>query len=308
MYNTILIDPRPASKEAMINLLQKNTPVWGIECTLPALTPYIDINIDGQHISGASNVAACELALDCDLPPFHTTLAIVRPDADAMMAAAILGLRYMAQSLDSPFHNPNENVEMLDRIRLVAKQDTFDNGDWPGRDGFKESDLEGSDTKALGIIASDFKMPIEERIELFKNYILEGSCKGLQEAKDQASATFEKLLKESIVSFPDDYPDYGIVIVESAQIGATGIGYRHNPVVIVKNSQFRFAGGEPHLKYTICAWKPKYLNFQSLNVALNELETAGTWGGSASIVGSPQGVSSSLSINQIVSLVKSNML
>lgn len=295
-YNVILIDPRPAQKEAMAFELEKNAPVVGIEFTLPALEQYLVSNIDDQHVPGASNRAACEVALEMELPAPNTTLAIVRPDVDALLAVAILNERLSGEhSMSSPLSD-----EARGRVATIAKNDKFANGDWPGpRPLVLQEDQTGFE--GLGIIAMNFKLPIQERVGRMQQWLVSGDCEGLEAARQQAVDMFNQSAKSSKVGFLHDDPDSGVALVQSSHMKATGVGYHYAPVVIIRNPEFRFAGGDPHTKYTVCAWSVGCVDFDGLKKALNELENG--WGGSATIVGSPQGISSSLSMEQVANLV-----
>jgi len=79
--------------------------------------------------------------------------------------------------------------------------------------------------------------------------------------------------------------------------------------VVATNPAFRFAGGEPHLKYTIARWNTSTLpamDWQGLIDALNREDPAAVdgaqWGGSTSIIGSPQGISSRLRQRDVMAL------
>jgi hypothetical protein len=79
------------------------------------------------------------------------------------------------------------------------------------------------------------------------------------------------------------------------------MGYSRAPVVIALNPAFAPGGGEPIRKFTIAAYEPQWLDIPAALAELNELEQG--WGGSPTIGGSPQGVSSTLSVEQVVDVV-----
>jgi hypothetical protein len=287
-YNVISIDPRPAQKDAMIELLQQSQPVFGIEFTLPALVPYIDCNIDDQHVPNAAGKAAIEIATSIKLPPTNTTLAIVRADADAIGAIAILNLRARGEVFDQT------------RVTYIAQEDTFARGSWPG---VRPVVLKNEHLlfKALGSLAMNFKMPLQERVSLFESWLATGDCDGLSQAIDNVVSSLKAAIEQSNVVV-----DTGIAVVESRHIGATEIAYHHAPIAIIRNDAFRFPGVDGvHVKYTICQFTPQYLDLKAAVAALNEAEQSdGTWGGSPTIAGSPQGVSSTLSLIDVVTIVK----
>jgi hypothetical protein len=288
MYKVIQIDPRPQSREAMIELLKKSAPVWGIEFTLPALAEYIEFNIDGQHIESGNGKAAIELAA-VSLPPApHVTMAVVRPDADALGAIAVLNQQ--AELWDK---GENFSPDMGERIDLIARFDKFAVGPWsPQPLDSRELSEDQKVFKSISACCLDFKLPIEDRIARVEKWVTGGDFSGFESYQGKVISELDQANSESKVQEID-----GIAIVESRNIGATGIGYAVAPIVIVRNDAFRFQGGEPHVKYTICQWKEGYVNFDSLKVKLNEIESG--WGGSKTIIGSPQGISSTLTMGQV---------
>jgi hypothetical protein len=286
-YKVILIDPRPASKDVMIELLKSNAPVVGVEFTLPALIQYIDSNIDDQHVSGSSGKAAISMAATMDLPAENTTFAIVRADADALGAVAVLNLRVRGESI-----NP-------ERIAYIAEQDTFAHGAWTGPRPIVVEESRDTNFSTLGVLAFNFKTSIDERVARFEQWLLTGMYDGMEEDKNRVLSNFRTAVEQTTVSV-----DGNIALVESRNIGATAIGYHYAPILIIRNDAFRFGGGEAHTKYTLCSFTDGYVSFGELKNALNAVEKNGTWGGSATILGSPQGVSSSLSMDEVVSLVK----
>jgi hypothetical protein len=63
------------------------------------------------------------------------------------------------------------------------------------------------------------------------------------------------------------------------------------PIAVVYNPEMPGPNG-PYKKYTICQYTAGYIDLQKLSRLLNELEPG--WGGSPTIIGSPQGESSKL--------------
>jgi hypothetical protein len=77
-------------------------------------------------------------------------------------------------------------------------------------------------------------------------------------------------------------------------------------VVIALNPEFRFGQGDPHAKFTICQFTPGFVDLKGALVELNELEKG--WGGSPTIGGSPQGVTSELTMDQVVKVVQKHLI
>ncbi|MFC3986853.1 hypothetical protein, partial [Streptosporangium jomthongense] len=87
IYTFATLDPRPTDSARTANdaLLAKE--VLGVEVTVPVLADRCTAgNLDPQHLGGDAATAAIEAALTWPLPPAHTTLATVRPDADSVGA------------------------------------------------------------------------------------------------------------------------------------------------------------------------------------------------------------------------------
>ena len=78
------------------------------------------------------------------------------------------------------------------------------------------------------------------------------------------------------------------------------------PVVVALNPEFRFRGGEPHRKFTVCQFSAGYCDIPGALRELNGLEEG--WGGSPTIGGSPQGVSSALTVEEVVRVVTRHLL
>ena len=99
--------------------------------------------------------------------------------------------------------------------------------------------------------------------------------------------------------------------ITSAHLGALDIGYHLAPVVVATNPEMRGPGG-PHRKHTVCQWQAGHVDLRAAVMALNaaEEECGGTpgWGGSATIIGSPQGVSSTLSNDDVACIIEDFIL
>lgn len=299
--NIITIDPRPAQHEAMVSLLEQSAPVYGVEFTLPKLAHLLEANIDGQH-NALGGKAAIEIALDCAIPPENVTYAVVRADADALGAIAVLEMRRNAV-LQSSIDALSDNV--CERVVYIAQHDAFQFGEWPGPRNLEMlvKDSGGLTFSALNALCMDFKTSIHERFEKMCEWLVTGSCAGLNEAR-------AKIERDTVTAASDAEVvahEGNVVCLQAHTMGATSIGYCYAPVVVIFNDQFRFPGidGE-HLKYTICQFQPgKYVDLITAAKTLNEMEqSGGTWGGSPAIIGSPQGVSSSLSLDQVLGVVQ----
>lgn len=331
MYKFVLLDPR-RNAEA----IQKNnqvfynsgiTGVYGIEVTIPELAEGLVRNIDPQHTGpGGTDTAAIEVAVSVELPPDGATLATIRADLDSVGSMAILAIRARGESLEPA----------MGRVQLVAESDKFLHGPWRGSKGFPTRDNpwpEGkiSQLAAIAAAVADFKTPLGDRVALVERWLLIGEepasyrekveaerldlvtalRKG--EIKIEVSSEETPTGKLAAISMADD-PDNGrydryeiykvakkVVVVESSHRAATAVGYMVAPVVLAINPVFPGPGG-PYLKYTICVFETKFADIKSALAELNELEPG--WGGSPTIGGSPQGVSSRLAKETVLEVLK----
>jgi hypothetical protein len=314
LYSFALLDARPIPAA-----IEKNNgifgcgPVFGIEVTVPELAARCVANIDPQHSGGfQAGLAAIEVALNRDLPADGSILATVKPDVDSVGAMAVLYMRRMGVPI---------TPEMLERIQLIAKADKFDRGDWPGRRPLPTRENPWPEhsgklpTQRLAAITScvgDFLPSIEERVCSMIDWIMEEDKTFNPDGSTARRLTHyrevvERERQELITALENDEISYRLVcggkvaIVVSEHRAATMIGYSLAPVVIAMNPNFRQGLGEPYLKYTICSYSDRPINLANVYSALNELEPG--WGGGPTIIGSPQGVSSQLSMHTLVDVV-----
>ncbi|MDO8728281.1 MAG: hypothetical protein Q7K26_00150 [bacterium] len=302
-----VLDPRniPEAKSSNEKLLGPNT--LGIEVTIPALAKECGLgNIDPQHTEGKSDKAAIEVAIDYEpLPPQGTTMVTIRADLDALGSMALLDLKVRGINID-------EN--MKERISRIAESDKFARGEWPGPRPLPSLDKLFDDSMAntesdsrlapIAAAIADFKVPVQERVELMKEWLLMGKEpqsyreKWIKEREEIAKAIAEKRITI-------DTEDNKISKVISSHRAATSLGYYLSPIVVALNPEFRFQESEPHRKFTISQFKTGYLDLKVVADVLNKSETG--WGGSQTIIGSPQGTGSKLEIETIMEIVKKNL-
>lgn len=289
----------PKASETM-SLLGPRT--MGIEVTDPDLAMQCGLgNLDPQHGGTEGDpLAAIEAALSHPLPPEDATLVTVRPDPDALGAMAVLHLRHLGAPLSGL---------RLRRIRQVAKWDRFDMGSWhdwrkrnpPLPERASLSDVGGSPRAVamLAALASDTSRTIEERVLATARFLADGE----QDRAAMASvAWFREDLRTAWNSGAiavSHSPDPRIVSVRASHPGALRLGYRWAPVVIAEGQ----VGGRR--KLTVAQFETGWADFTRLSRNLSGLEPG--WGGSATILGSPQGASSGLSLEQMIAELRSCM-
>ncbi len=303
MYGYELLDPRPIPAAATANdrVFGFGVPVYGIDVTVPALAARCVYNLDPQHTGGDANLAAIEAALTEELPPMGTILATIRADLDAVGAMAIIVLREQDFVL-SP--------ETMNRVVLVAAADTFARGNWPGQQRLPTTEnpwpaesASAESVRELAAIAAaigDFKVPIDDRIGAMINWLL---C-GEEPAQYRAQVERERLdLISAIESGAIKTRVSGLIaMVESTHRAATLVGYALAPVVVALNPAFKLGGGDAHKKFTVCQYTAGYVDLRAVVAELASMEAG--WGGSPTIIGSPQGVGSTLTIDDVVMVVE----
>ncbi|MFI6883944.1 hypothetical protein [Streptosporangium canum] len=305
MYTYATLDLRPTADAQEANRQILAGPVLGVEVTVPALAQACSLgNIDPQHLGGDAQTAAIEAALDWPLPPTGATLATVRPDADALGAMAVLLLRAGRYRL-------TEGARQ--RVALIAAADKEAAAPWPGPRPAPSAEELLSPATPVMHLAADHTRPLGRRVDLLAEWLRlgEDSPAGtiLAGYRDRALAEAQQALDSLQVT-----ATAAIAVVVGSHRLAMGIGYRYAPVVVATNPAFSFAGGPAHRKHTVARWRTGTLlmEWEDLRGDLNEQDPATTdtalWGGSSSIIGSPMGVASGLSTDQVVAIVRQHVL
>lgn len=300
-----LIDLRmnvPAAQEANEKLFADGG-VFGIEVTIPQYAERCYKNLDPQHLGGDADTAAIELAVTCDLPEPGSTLATVRADLDSVGSMAILAMR--AEGMDL-------TTEVLDRVQKIAESDKFARGGWPGkrplptRESLFDSELDG-ELAAIGAAVSDFKVTLEQRVAWMREWLVSGAePDGYRDRIKAEKMDMIQALESGQIQI-SSAADGKIAVVVSTHRAGTSLGYMFAPVVVATNPAFSFAGGEPHIKHTICVFEAgKYADLKAALTELNGLEPG--WGGSPTIGGSPQGASSQLTTDQVAAVIAKHLL
>ncbi len=320
-----VLDPRSVSAALEANDKVFTGLVYGIEVTVPALAKRCTFNVDPQHSGGYGNhLAAIEVALEiilqnnkgrpccgsfwdvpscpnCDeyhrpepLPKSGVTLATVRPDLDSVGTMAIFAINFRGENLESA----------LERVAIVATADKFASGRYPGAKPLpsKDNPWPASTEQSLVAIAAavaDFKVPLEVRVATMEQWLLTGK------EPEQYRVQVDKERTDLVIALEagqieTDVKD-GVAVVKTTHRAATMIGYCLAPVVVAMNPEFRIGGGEPHIKFTVCQYESGHVDLKGALIDLQNLEDG--WGGSPTIIGSPQGVSSMLTLQQVVDVV-----
>lgn len=306
MFTCALLDPRsiPAAAEANAMVLGPNT--FGIEVTIAALAAQCGLgNLDPQHSGQNVDQAAIEAALTVELPIDGSVLVTVRADLDSVGTMAILAIR----ARDGQF-----SAGAVARIIKVANADKFARGGWVGpkplptpENPWPEQNAGASDTRDLAAIAAavaDFKVGINERVTMMEQWLMTG---------EEPAAYREQVEKErrdmitALESGAITHRTEGkIAIVVSTHRSATMVGYSLAPIVVALNPEFSFQGGPKHAKFTVSQYEAGYLDLKAAFGELSRVEAG--WGGSPTVGGSPQGVNSTLTMDQVVDVVSKHLI
>jgi hypothetical protein len=318
-YTYAVFDPRPQGVETN-NAIFASTPagVLGIEVTIPALAARCTLgNIDPQHTDGNASLAAIEVALTAELPPDGATLATVRADMDAFGAMALMTIHaeHVGEDQDVAVVEGTELPSwmtdgLLQRVKLVAESDRFDRGGWPGVQPLptRENLWPEGEVRylaAIGAAVMDFKVPVAERVAWMRHWLETGEEPNGYRARVEKEREDTLAALESGATKTAVHADGRIASVVSSYRAAISIGYRMAPVVVALNPAFSFQGSPAIAKFTICQFTAGYVDLKAA-AELAALETG--WGGSPTIIGSPQGVGSTLTLEQVLEIVARHLV
>lgn len=314
----IQLDPRPTEAAR-----QKNAQAFapgrtvGIEVTLPQYAALCSINVDPQHdVTHRGYADACSAArwIWENLKNFNaelddaTTLVTVRPDVDAIAAMAIItAFKCEWFSLTGPFE---------EHLWAIDKMDCFANGPWREQGNLPCSMNSWPDEDqamaALGAMCADFRVPMDQRVQSMMAYLFEGVIPEvyLQQVHTERLAMIAALNAGEIRIEVVMNDGHAVAVVHSRHRFGTTLGYRLAPVVVAINDAFRINGGDPHRKVTICQWQEGYINLEAVAAAL-DAKAEGIkvgWGGSRTIIGSPQGVDTQVSEAEILAAIEANRI
>jgi hypothetical protein len=291
------------------NLQKSNDVTIGFEITNDLISQYLDINIDPQHNFDQNTKTTCVEELINLLPKLYEQtknrriwLFFLKTDLDSIAAATILYL-YFSKSINI------ENPVISERIFNIANYDRhgrkwepklFDNK----VDLDKESELceciKFKIPRGLFMLISGWKNTLDHKISTMRDWILTGTFKEIDFYNQMATENFKEALSSSKIEIIS--PDK-LVFVRSNKRGACGIGYQFAPVVIAMNPSFRFGFGDSRVygrKWAIAQCDSGFIPMSEILNSVLELEPG--WGGSETIIGSPQLTPSRISKDDIVEI------
>lgn len=150
----------------------------------------------------------------------------------------------------------------------------------------------------------DARRDIAERVVTVRTWLETGTFPGLHDAVGQV----RRERAEQVVLDREVRVVAGrrVAVIESTSRFAIGVAYQHAPVVIAVNPESRFQGGPEHRKVTICQTEPGHLELGAARDELAAIEPG--WGGSPTIIGSPQGDATTIELGRLVDVVERHLL
>jgi len=267
--------------------------IIGIEVTNNIIETKLHFNIDPQHNnSNPSTLTAIEKVyyLKDEFSDIYKTFdkiayIILKPDADAIGATALLHMIIMGSSINS---------DMIERIIDIAKSDTH------GRKTRKQQ-LTYPLKSALCTMIADFNLDLSQKVINTGYYLKNGN---FNESEKYELIAKERLAKAKSNTEVKILLKHKIVHVKSRHRGATSKGYQIAPIVIAENNHYIFNNTKEKFgtKYTIAQYKPGNINLIEVTKQLNKIEPG--WGGSYVIIGSPQDRPSNISVKQLFTIMK----
>lgn len=278
-YSFVQLDSRP-------NAINPDFDIW-VEVTDPKLAknkPNLDHHWEWVTCNTPSS---CEQALIMELPKKWIKLATIRADWDSLTAMAILQSRLQGRDINTKIV---ETIWILDRLWIQWLKENEE---------FTSLKLQ---TTAIMRIASDFKVPLEKRIEDIQK-ILEWSfdISKMEEMSKLRDSEFNEAKTNSIVELKAKWK---IASVISNHRFATTLGYEFASIVVATNPEMSDPKSwEKYNKHTIC----RYNEFVKVNlewalIELNSIEQG--WWGRWDIIGSPMWVSSLLSNEDVIKIIE----
>ena len=302
-YTYGLLDPRIGAAGDNMPLLGATT--LGVEVTVPELARLCGLgNVDPQHggglgVGAAGAVAAIEACLTVTPPPAGATLVTVRPDLDAFGAMALLALRRAGRRPDAG---------MRSRIDSAARADRFDHGPWPGprplpTTGDELAFATNQDPALVAVTGAMFdrERSVRERVGVAARWLATGvEPAGYRERWNERAAVLIDGLASRAVAV-ESAAEGRIAVMTSRIQGSLRLGYCLAPVVVAHDPGSPAAESPAPRRIVIAQYAPGHVDLGAVRDALGTLEPG--WGGSSTILGSPQGRPCCLALVKVVEVV-----
>lgn len=291
-YEVVQIDSRKSLKEQPYD--------FGIEVTLEGAKNNIDHHGPDDNRETPS---ACEQALALEkneLPLKEDKIGILKPDADTLTALAILNLRRGGEK--------EINSEIVGAVGAIDRL-----GPKEGKEAYPEQRKE---VIAIHQIASERGVSINEKLE-FVQGVLSGDSEAESKIEELVVGWengLEQARKDSEIKLSSNEE---IAQVISKHPYAMTLGYEQANIVTATNPEMtifdenRNPTGETYQKHTVARANPFIsLDIKGLLSELNNLEKErnekleSKWGGRGDIIGSPIGVNSKISSDELLEIVE----
>ncbi len=293
-----IIPPYSINENFLESIDSKKT--LGIEVTIPNLAAKCGLgNIDHHRAGDTSDTpSACEQALNWKY--VDCTVIGVLADADTLTAMAVLWSKVFASESEACFYSQNGyypdfsgydvDKELVYKIGLIDRKGLTSNTEL----------LFDNRVKYIRAVAAQRGMELSDQVYKIMLVLcgkeLDSEDLKLIEGEELKLFDAEKASKVKMVG--------DIVIVESSHLMATQVGYKYGDLLICINNtfpkDFKDVSKGTYRKITLCK-RDEFVPFNINFSKLNELESG--WGGRPTIGGSPQGVDSNLTIDQILSCI-----
>jgi len=283
--------------------------IIGIELTDIEISRYCHLSIDPQHNDSSNSITSIEMIykyrdklLKMSDVFSKVALVTVKPDLDSIgsMVLATLSIKHPSTSLTG---------DMLLRLIAIANSDRHGSvSKWNRhkRINYFNEPLFSKFGIPIGLLSAiGSQDDIDVKVKYMTDYIMTGTFEKL----DRFTAIMLKKNENSSKSTNVQVVvDNKLVFVESNYRGAIGLGYRYAPTVLAKNPKYRFGqNGIKGVKYTLAQFNSGHINIKKVMDRLIALEPG--WGGDgSSIIGSSQKEPSKLTSNQILDIVKQELV
>jgi len=278
----------------------RNRILIGLEITIPEISKKLTFNIDPQHTWNSEDGITCIEKFRSFLPNVNKMsgkelhVFFLKPDLDSISAAAILDIY-----LDNPLWILQEGIS--ERICAIAEYDRHGR-DSSGRGFYTPTRI----PRGLFMYVSGWKNSIYDKVNLTKDWLLDGTFKNINKFNRIA----DKKLKQSLFNSKTEIiVPKKLVFIRSASRGACGLGYKYAPITIALNPSYRFGIDDSRIygkKWVIAQQSDGYLDMRGVLEELSKLESG--WGGSPSIIGSPQDRPSKVLKDDVINIVEQKML
>lgn len=313
----------------------------GIEVTVPAVAAKCGLGNIDHHGEGCTSAtpAACEQVFNklfswqysshgeerqrgshlcSQLLRSIKTVISNTPDSDTLVAMCLIKI----EAEQIYYHNLYDveaivhEISAIDRLGALSAVNSNNGSRY----------VDDPDIKAIIALSGSRTMSLEQQINEVVQIL---TVQEISEAASKAVEESDKLFAAAKAASKVTLLDNGIVLVESSHHAATRIGYEHGDVLICLNKKMKKDFKNPeagtYRKFTVCKRDENVqavINFDRLNeleeavqvkmleyetdgeIVKEEQEVAATWGGRSTVGGSPQGVDSTLTVEQVFSCIK----